>query len=157
MKKLDHIDYKILDILQKDGRLTNQELARQVDLAPSSCLLRLRHLEEEGIISNYHARVDLHKVCRFVTCIAGVHLKNHTHQEFLAFKEAVASIPEIVEYYTVSGECDFILKIVCRDMPAYLAINDQLISNPNYLATINSYVVMEENKPFTNVDLDTLN
>jgi len=156
MKKLDKIDYKMIDILQKDGRITNQELARQVDLAPSSCLQRLRHLEEDGIISGYHARVNLHSVCRFVTCIAGVNLKNHTYQEFLAFKDVVASIPEIVEYYTVSGECDFMLKIICRDMSAYLEINDKLISSSQYAATINSYVVMEENKHFTQVDLDTL-
>jgi len=156
IKKLDDIDYKILDILQKDGRVSNQELARQVDLAPSSCSLRLRHLEEEGVISNYHAKVDLFKICRSVTCIAGVYLKGHTHQEFLAFKNIIESIPEIVEYYTVSGECDLILKIVCRDMPDYLQINNRLINSTNYLATINSYVVMEENKPFTHVDLNTL-
>ena len=156
MKKLDKTDYKIIEILQKDGRITNQELARQVELAPSSCLQRLRHLEEDGIISGYHASVNLHSVCRFVTCIAGVNLKKHTYQEFLAFKEVVASIPEIVEYYTVSGESDFILKIICRDMSAYLDINDKLIRSENYSATINSYVVMEENKSFSSVDLNTL-
>lgn len=156
MKKLDKIDYKIIEILQKDGRITNQELARQVDLAPSSCLQRLRHLEEDGIIDGYHARVNLHSVCRFVTCIAGVNLKNHTYQEFLAFKDVVNSIPEIVEYYTVSGESDFILKIICRDMAAYLEINDKLISSSNYSATINSHVVMEENKSFSSVNLETL-
>jgi len=156
MKKLDKIDYKIIDILQKQGRVTNQELARQVDLAPSSCLIRLRHLEESGVIDGYHARVNLHAVCRFVTCIAGVNLKNHTYEQFVAFKEVVASIPEIVEYYTVSGESDFILKIICRDMGAYLQINDKLISSSKYSASIKSYVVMEENKSFTHVELDTL-
>ena len=156
MKQLDKIDYKILSILQKDGRVTNQELARQVDLAPSSCLLRLRHLEENGCISGYHARINLHSLCRFVTCIANVSLKNHTHQEFLAFKAIMASIPEIVECHTVSGECDFILKIICRDMPAYLAINDKLISSQDYVASISSYVVMDENKAFTDVELETL-
>jgi len=156
MKKLDKTDYKIIDILQKDGRITNQELARQVELAPSSCLQRLRHLEEDGVIGSYHARVNLHSVCRFVTCIAGVNLKNHTYKQFVAFKEVVATIPEIVEYYTVSGESDFILKIICRDMSAYLEINDKLISSSNYSATINTYVVMEENKSFNRVDLDTL-
>ncbi|WP_417696987.1 Lrp/AsnC family transcriptional regulator [Psychromonas sp.] len=81
MKQLDKIDYKILDILQKDGRITNQELACQVDLAPSSCLLRLRNLEENNYLSGYHTRVNLHKICRFVTCLANVNLKNHIHQE----------------------------------------------------------------------------
>ncbi|MCG9702559.1 Lrp/AsnC ligand binding domain-containing protein [Vibrio natriegens] len=66
------------------------------------------------------------------------------------------SIPEIVDFYTVSGECDYILKIICRDMQAYLEINDRLISNSEYSATIQSHVVMEENRPTSYVDLDTL-
>jgi Lrp/AsnC family transcriptional regulator of ectoine degradation len=156
MKNLDRTDYKILDILQKNGRITNQELANQVALAPSSCLQRVRRLEVDGLISGYHARVNLYAVCRFVVCVANVKLKNHSHAELLAFQDMVESIPEVVEYYTVSGECDFILKIVCCDMPTYLEINDQLISSLEYSATINTNVVLNENKTFTHVDLDTL-
>lgn len=156
MKKLDKTDYCILDILQKNGRITNQELASQVALAPSSCLQRVRRLEEDGFISGYHARINLRAVCRFVTCIANVKLKSHSYEELSAFKAMAASIPEIVDFYTVSGECDYILKIICRDMQAYLAINDRLIRNTDYSATIQSHVVMEENKPDTYVDLDTL-
>ena len=156
MKKLDKTDYCILDILQRNGRITNQELANQVALAPSSCLQRVRRLEEEGFISGYHARINLHTVCRFVTCIANVKLQSHSYQELMAFKAMAASIPEVVDFYTVSGECDYILKIICRDMHAYLEINDQLISNSEYSATIQSHVVMEENRASTYVDLDTL-
>lgn len=80
-----------------------------------------------------------------------------TFTPFVAtFREIVESIPEIVEYSTVSGEYDFIIKIICRDMPAYMAINDQLISSPEYSATINTHIVLEENKPLTCVDLNPL-
>ncbi len=156
MKKLDKTDYCILDILQRNGRITNQELANQVALAPSSCLQRVRRLEEEGFIDGYHAHVNLRNVCRFVTCIATVKLRHHSYQELLAFKAMATSIPEIVDFYTVSGECDYILKIICRDMQAYLEINDRLISNSEYSATIQSHVVMEENRPTSYVDLDTI-
>ena len=156
MKKLDVIDYKLLDILQKNSHITNQKLSKQVGLAPSSCLQRVRRLEESGYISGYHARVNLNEVCRFVTCIADVKLKSHSQQEMKAFIDMVDSIPEIVEYYTVNGVCDYILKIITRDMARYLAINDQLIGSSQYAATINTHVVLNENKSFTAVDLDTL-
>lgn len=156
MKKLDRTDYKILEVLQKNSRITNQELANQIALAPSSCLQRVRRLEQEGIISGYHARVNLYSVCRFVTCIANVKLKNHSYKELLAFQKAAGEMPEVIEYHTVSGECDAILKIICRDMPAYLVLNEKLLSNPEYSATINTHVVLNENKTFTSVDLDTL-
>lgn len=156
MKSLDRTDYKILDILQGNARISNRELADKIALAPSSCLQRVRRLEDEGVISGFHARVNLHSVCRFVTCIANVKLKNHSYKELLAFQETAKSIPEIIEYYTVSGECDAILKIICRDMPAYLALNEQLISSSEYAATINTHVVLNENKTFTSVDLETL-
>ncbi|MDN2663481.1 Lrp/AsnC family transcriptional regulator [Psychromonas sp. 14N.309.X.WAT.B.A12] len=156
MKNLDRIDYKILDVLQSHARITNQELASRIALAPSSCLQRVRRLEEDGVIEGFHARVNLYSICRFVTCIANVDLKNHSYQEMLAFVEVVKSIPEIVEYYTVSGQCDFILKVICRDMRSYLEINDKLISSPDYVATINTHVVLNEDKAFTKVNLDTL-
>jgi len=156
MRKLDKIDYKVLDILQKNSQITNQELAHQMALSPSSCLQRVRRLEKDGFINGYHAHVDLNVICRFVTCILNVNLKNHSHEELLAFKAMAELIPEVVEYYTVSGECDFILKVIARDMSAYHRINDRLISCSEYSATINTYVVMNENKSFTHIDLDTL-
>lgn len=156
MKNLDRTDYKILDILQNNGRITNQELANQIALAPSSCLQRVRRLEVEGIISGYHARVNLHSICRFVTCILTISLKNHSYKALLAFEEEAKSMPEVIEYHTVSGVYDAILKVICCDMPAYLKLNEQLISSSKYSATINTHVVLDENKAFTSVDLDTL-
>lgn len=157
IKNLDKTDYKILDILQENGKITNQELASQICLSPSSCLQRVRRLEEDGVIMGYHARINLYLVSSHVMCIANVKLKNHSDQEMTAFQRMVTSIPEIVDYYTVSGEYDFILRIICRDMPSYLRINDKLISSPEYSATINTHVVLNENKEFTGLDLNTLN
>ncbi len=154
--KLDRIDQKILQILQHQGRITNQKLADQVSLSPSSCLQRVRRLETSGVIESYHARVNLTRVARHIICIATVSLRNHTQDEFTAFEALVEAIPEVVECFTVSGESDFLLRIICPDMNRYVEINDQLVASNSYQVTINSYVVMKENKPFRGIDLKTL-
>lgn len=154
--KLDKIDLKILDTLQRDGRITNQNLAEKVCLSPSSCLQRVRRLESQNVIHSYHARINLASVARHIMCIATVSLKNHTHEEFKAFETLVESIPEVVECYTVSGESDFIIRIICADMNRYLEINNHLVSSSTYQVNINSYVVMKENKAFESVELKTL-
>lgn len=154
--KLDRIDLKILDTLQRDGRITNQNLAERVALSPSSCLQRVRRLEAEKIIHSYYARLELAAVARHIMCIASVSLRNHTHDEFKAFESMIDAIPEVVECFTVSGEADFILRIICADMNRYLEINDQLVSSSSNQVTISSYVVMKENKAFQRVDLSTL-
>ena len=154
--KLDRIDQKILQILQQPGRITNQKLADQVSLSPSSCLQRVRRLETGGVIESYHARVNLTRVARHIICIATVSLRNHTQDEFTAFEALVEAIPEVVECFTVSGESDFLMRIICPDMNRYVEINDQLVASNSYQVTINSYVVMKENKPFRGIDLKTL-
>jgi Lrp/AsnC family transcriptional regulator of ectoine degradation len=154
--KLDRIDQKILQILQQQGRITNQKLADQVSLSPSSCLQRVRRLETGGVIESYHARVNLTRVARHIICIATVSLRNHTQDEFTAFEALVEAIPEVVECFTVSGESDFLMRIICPDMNRYVEINDQLVASNSYQVTINSYVVMKENKPFRGIDLKTL-
>ena len=154
--KLDKIDLRILEILQKDGRITNQKLAEQVSLSPSSCLQRMRRLEQEGVIQSYHASLNLGSIARHIMCIATVSLRNHTQEEFNAFESLIEAIPEVVECFTVSGESDFLLRILCPDMNRYVEINDQLVGDNRYQVTINSYVVMKENIPYRGVDLSTL-
>ena len=154
--KLDKIDLRILQTLQEDGRITNQNLAERVNLSPSSCLQRVRRLEQAGVISSYQAHLNLVSIARHIICLATVSVKNHTQEEFNAFETLIESIPEVVECYTVSGESDFLMKIICADMKRYVEINEQLVGNSRYQVTINSYVVMKENKPFRGVDLITL-
>ena len=154
--KLDKIDMRILQILQKDGRITNQNLAEQVNLSPSSCLQRVRRLEKADVIASYQAHLNLASIARHIICMATVSVKNHTQEEFNAFETLIKSIPEVVECYMVSGESDFLMKIICPDMKRYVEINEQLVGNSRYQVTINSYVVMKENKPFRGVDLITL-
>ncbi len=154
--KLDRIDLKILSTLQSDARITNQNLAEAIALSPSSCLQRVRRLENSGIISNYHAQLELNQLCRHLTCIATVAMKNHTQEDFRAFESLIGDIDEIVECLTVSGEFDFFLRIVCPDMQRYVEINEQLVSSVKHAININTHVVMTENKCFKGVALNTL-
>lgn len=154
--KLDRTNLKILTTLQKDARITNQNLADAIALSPSSCLQRVRRLESAGIISSYHAHIELNQLCRHLTCLCTVTMKNHTQEDFREFEKLVGDIDEIVECLTVSGEFDFFLRIVCPDMQRYVEINEQLVSSVKHAININTHVVMIENKRFTGVHLKTL-
>jgi Lrp/AsnC family transcriptional regulator, leucine-responsive regulatory protein len=155
-KAIDQIDLKILSILQSDAKITNHELSSQVNLSPSSCLQRVRRLEDEKYIKQYMAHVDLDKVCRTVTVILTVSLHDHTNDNFQIFNKAVADFPEIVECYTVSGNFDYFLRAVCPDMKSYLALNDDLIERMEGTANISGHVVLEYTKPFAGYAIEDL-
>ncbi|WP_138379835.1 Lrp/AsnC family transcriptional regulator [Luteithermobacter gelatinilyticus] len=155
-KSLDKIDLKILSILQNDARITNHDLSQKVGLSPSSCLQRVRKLEEEGYIEGYMANINLDMICRTVTVLVTVSLHEHTNDNFKAFEEAIEKFPEIVECYTVSGNFDYFLRIVCPDMNSYLKLNDDLISNMEGVANISSHVALAHTKPFRGYALDRL-
>ncbi len=153
---LDKIDFKLLDTLQKEARITNQDLAERIHLSPSSCLQRVRRLEKEGLIRSYHGNLDLARIARHIMCIATISLKNHSQDDFEQFEKLADAIPEVVECYTVSGEPDFFLRIICPDMNCYLEVNEKLIRSSSCQVNINTYVVMKENKRFQGVELSTL-
>ena len=90
--KLDKIDLRILEILQADGRITNQKLAEQVNLSPSSCLQRVRRLEQENVIGSYHAHLNLGSIARHIMCLATVSLKNHTQEEFRKLPKCASAV-----------------------------------------------------------------
>lgn len=155
-KPLDKYDLKILAKLQSDARITNQKLAEQINLSPSACLQRLRRLEQEGYIKGYQAHLNLEKITRHIACIATVKLRDHSPEDLDEFESLVNNMPEVVECFTISGEFDFFLRIVCPDMSRYLDINNHLVRSGNYTVSIQTHVIMKENKVFTGVDLDTL-
>ncbi len=155
-KAIDQIDLKILSILQNDAKITNHELSNRVNLSPSSCLQRVRRLEEEKYIEQYMAHIDLDKVCRTVTVILTVSLHEHTNENFQTFNKAVTEFPEIVECYTVSGNFDYFLRAVCPDMKRYLILNDELIARMEGTANISGHVVLEYTKSFDGYAIEAL-
>lgn len=154
--QLDRISRKILSILQQEARITNQELADRVGLSPSSCLNRVRKLEQEGLIGPYLSHLNLPALCRSVTVIATVRLKDQSTDAFRAFQEATQQHPEVVECYTVSGSFDIFLRIVAPDMTRYNEINDQLLDVLPGMVNISSHVVLTTVKPFRGYPLEAL-
>ncbi len=129
---LDATDWKILRELQRHGRLTNVELASRVGLSPPPCLRRVQALERAGVIAGYRALLDATALGFEVTLFVFVGLRSQADAELRAFTERVAKWPLVREAYAISGEADFLLKCVARDLPSLQNyIISDLTSAPN--------------------------
>ncbi len=117
--KLDAFDRKILAALQRDGRLSNVELADEIGLSASPCLRRVRMLEEAGVIRGYQANLDRDEVGLGLTVFVGVKVERHNDEQAEAFYKAVTALPEVISAFLVSGESDFLLQVVVPDLRAY--------------------------------------
>jgi DNA-binding Lrp family transcriptional regulator len=153
---LDRTDVRLIEGLQTAARISNQDLAARVDLSPSACLTRVRRLERNGVIRGYLADVSLPKLGSCLRVFAEVTLSNHTPGDFRRFEAVIAAMPEIVEAFQLSGACDYLLHVVCRDMTHYRALNDALTSGKHGVEKIHSQVVMAESKPFAGYPIATI-
>lgn len=117
---LDRYDRHILEVLQNEGRLSNQELADRIGLSPSPCLRRVRALEEAGLITGYRALVDARKLGLTLMALLHISMDKHTPERFANFERKVGALPEVLECLLITGqEADYQLKVVIRDMDAY--------------------------------------
>jgi len=119
MITLDDIDRRILDRLQRDGRLSNADLAQEVGLSPSPCWRRVKALEEAGVIKGYAARLDAKAVGLSVTVFMSVSLTTQVEKALQDFERATAERPEVMECYLMTGDSDYLLRIVVPDLEAY--------------------------------------
>jgi DNA-binding Lrp family transcriptional regulator len=129
--RLDAIDWKILDELQRNGRITNVELARRVGISAPPCLRRMRALEGAGFIKGYRALLDEKLLGYEITVFAMVHLASQAEPDLLAFENFVKSRPLVRECWMLSGEIDFILKCVAPDLRTFQAFIAELTAVPN--------------------------
>ncbi|MFT6915545.1 MAG: Lrp/AsnC family leucine-responsive transcriptional regulator [Motiliproteus sp.] len=153
---LDKIDRNIISILQQDARISNQDLAGQVRLSPSACLNRVRKMEQRGLIGPYLSVLNLSALCRSVTVIATLSLKDQSTEAFRLFQQQAEQIPEVVECYCVSGVFDLFMRIVAADMSRYNEINDRLLDLLPGMVNISSHVVLTQTKPFRGYPLEKL-
>lgn len=145
-QQLDRIDRNILVELQKDGRLSNVELARRIGLSATPCLERVKKLEREGYIKGYKAVVDPAKLGQALLVYVEVSVNKNSPDVFDKFNKAVRQHDEIIECHLVSGNFDFLLKTRVTDMSEYRAVlGDILLQLPN-ISDSRTYVVMEEVK-----------
>lgn len=116
---LDEVDVQILGLLQEDGRMTNADLAKTVGLSPPSVLQRVRALEKAGLIRGYFAHLDAERLGLKITAWVMISLSLHQEQPIERFRRSVMDIPEILECYHLSGDFDFMLKVIVKDVRAY--------------------------------------
>ena len=146
MLKLDRIDRKILDELQRDGRLAITELAQRVGLSTSPCSERVRRLEREKVILGYHARVDPEALGRGLLVFVELTLSSKSSQTFEAVRQALLLEPRVIECHLISGSFDYLVKARLSAMREYRDLLGQILRQIPVPAQSNSYVVMEEVK-----------
>jgi Lrp/AsnC family leucine-responsive transcriptional regulator len=118
--ELDRFDRRILEVLQVEGRISNQELAERIGLSASPCLRRVRTLEEAGIIVGYRALLDARRLGLTLLALVHISMDRHTPERFENFEKSVRSLPEVLECLLITGqEADYQLKVIVRDMDAY--------------------------------------
>ena len=141
-QRLDDTDRKILELLQQDSNITNAQLAHAIGLSPAPTLERVKKLEHSGVIKGYHARVDAAAVGIGVSTFVLVNLKGHNKENITRFTKAIAEIPEVVECHHVTGQADFMLRIVCADIPAYQSLMLERVTNIDVVDNMQSTVIL---------------
>lgn len=149
--KLDKTDRKILSILQSNGRLTNQEVAERVNLSPSPCLRRIRHLEESGVIRQYVALLDPDKIGLGLLAYVNVRLEKHSdtpagsqRSPRAGFAASVEHWPEVVACYAMTGEMDYLLRVHVEDMEHFSQfMMETLLKHPAVLDVKSSFALQK--------------
>lgn len=147
--KLDAIDLRILDAVQRDGRITKLALAEKVGLSPTPCWLRLRKLEKAGIITGYHAKLSLRRLASIASVMVEVTLTNHRQADFERFERAIATTPEILACWAVGGGVDYILRITTLNIDAYQRLIDNLLDRDLGIERYFTYIVTKTVKDET--------
>lgn len=143
---IDKIDRKILDELQREGRLPMTELAQRIGLTTSPCTERVKRLEREGVIEGYHARVNPEALGRTLLVYVELTLSSKSAQIFDAVRQALLLEPRVLECHLISGSFDYLVKIRLSAMREYRDLLGHILRQIPVPAQSNSYVVMEEIK-----------
>jgi len=153
---LDAIDHRILEILQREGRLSNQELADRVALSPAPCLRRVRALEQAGVIRQYAALLEPRKVGLGMTAIITVKLEKKGNMPAESFAKAVRSWPEVVGCYSMTGETDYLLWTFVEDLDHYTQFLTGRLLKQAGVIDVKSNIVLEAIKNTTALPLGQL-
>ncbi|TIP29942.1 MAG: Lrp/AsnC family transcriptional regulator [Mesorhizobium sp.] len=154
--KLDKIDIKILSQLQKNGRVTNVELADLVNLSPSPCLMRVKKLQAEGFITGYSAQIDVSKLGQTLTIFTEVTLKHHQQNDFARFLTAIQKVDSVVECHLVSGGYDYLVKFVTAGISEYQTIMERMIELDIGIDKYFSFVVLKSPIVKSHLPLDAI-
>ena len=143
---MDAIDLKILDRLQHDARIANVELAKAVNLSPSPCLARVRALEEAGLIDRYVTLLDAKKLGLTVSVLVQVTLEKQIEPALETFEKAVRERPEVMECYLMTGDADYLLRVLVPDVPAFERFILEFLSRVPGVGNIKSSFALKQVK-----------
>lgn len=143
---MDDITRRILRALQRDGRMSNLDLAAAVGLSPSACLRRVQELERSGVITGYRAVIDPVKVGVGFVAYITVGLNTHTKAAQDAFERAIARAPEVRECHNITGTVEYLLRIEAADLAAYKHFHTEILGILPQVRSLTTYVVMDSPK-----------
>ncbi len=135
---LDRYDRSILQILQREGRLTNSELADRVNLSESACLRRVRSLEASGLIEGYTALLNQQKAGLGVNVFVSITLERQERADMAAFEQAVRTVPEVMECYLMTGEYDYLLRVVVADTADFERLHSRHLTSLPHVSRLHS-------------------
>lgn len=145
-RPLDRTDYRILDSLQKNSRITNVELAEQVHLSPPPCLERVKRLERDGYIEKYVGILNPYKLNAGLLAFIQVSLRSTASKDLEEFNQVIAALPQVQECHMVSGGFDYLIKVRTSDMQSYREFLGNELGNIANVRETHTYVVMQEVK-----------
>ena len=143
---MDAIDGTILRHLQRDGRVTNLELAERVGLSPSACLRRVQALEATGVIKGYRAVLDRARLGAGMTVFVMVGLSGQLQRDALAFERAMAEAPEVQECHNITGSVEYLLRVEVSDLSAYKHFHSDVLGTLSQVSSITSHVCLGSSK-----------
>jgi len=151
--QLDAIDRRILSALQRDGRLSNIDLAKEVGLSPSPCLRRVRLLEEAGLIAGYVALLDAERIGLGMSVFVRVWLDGQDEETVQRFIERVQALDHVVECHLMAGDCDFLLRVVAESLEAYRRFQAQHLARIAGVRSLKTDIPMQRVKMTTALPL----
>ena len=154
--KLDRIDKNIIRELQINGRMQNNDLAREIGLSPSSCLRRVKLLEESGVIQSYTTIVDPQKIGLQLILFSRIWLVGQDAETIDCFIEAMKELPQVMECYIILGECDAMLKVVVPDLESYRKFQSTHLTKKNGITSVKTDLPSQIIKQSFQLPLDDL-
>ena len=150
---LDSIDKQLLVLLQKDCKQTNKELSNKLNLSVTAIYERIKKLEKEGIINKYVALLKNEKIDKAFVAFCHIKLIQHSQEYVVKFEREVANLSEVLECYHISGDYDYLLKVIVKDMEAFREFMVNKLTNINHIGSTHSMFVISEVKHTTGINL----
>lgn len=140
--KLDKVDRKILEILQRNAKITNAQLSKEIGLSPAPTLERVKKLEQSGVIDSYHAKLNTSKIGLGISTFVQIKLTGHDKESIRTFISAINKIEEVIECHHVTGSSDFILRVIAKDIASYQQLMLDKVNEVPVVDSLQSLVIL---------------